>query len=94
MTEVLFVLLGWALGLFTAPITGALNRPRERRELATALNVELAAPAILSIEISGELGNANYSVFVPAAAQGLGIHLQAVDMAACAKTNLISHVFR
>jgi hypothetical protein len=36
------VVLGWLLGLVSEPIIAAINRPRERRELAGAIREELA----------------------------------------------------
>lgn len=39
--EIALVVVGWLLGLLTSPITDAIGRVRERRDLARALRVEL-----------------------------------------------------
>ncbi len=58
------------------------------------LTIDMASPTVLGRAVADAEGTATFTRFIPGNFQGRTLLLQALDRAACAKSNLVTHTFQ
>lgn len=76
------VAFAWSSSLGSSPVPGCAG-----------LTVELQNPTLIGIAIAGETGKAELETFIPAAASGRTVHLQAVDLDGCTPSTWMTYTF-